>query len=132
MAHSTNATQRLLLAGGFALAVTTAPLAIALSTPKVQAPVVASCPAGEVQNTATGACKPITDQPPSTFNPINPEKAKLQPNEITSSISGDVGSLPEVNGIPCSGTHGGASGTGDCIGLAEEQAPTLKPPVPAP
>lgn len=130
MAHSTHATRRLLLAGGFALAVAAAPTVIALSAPGAPAPAVAACPAGEVENTATGACKPLTDQSPTTFNPINPEKAKLEPNEITSSISGNVGSLPEVNGVPCSGTHGGGSGTGECIGLAQEQAPTLKVPLP--
>jgi len=131
MAHSAHATQRLLLAGGFAVAVAAAPLTIALSTPGTPAPAVASCPAGEVENIATGTCKPITDQSPSTFNPINPENTKLEPNEITSSISGNVGSLPEINGIPCSGAHVGSSSTGQCIGLAENAIPTLKEPVPA-
>jgi hypothetical protein len=93
---------------------------------------VASCPTGEELNAATGACKPVTDKAPSTFNPINPEKNPLQPGEITSSRQGDVGELPEVNGVPCTGSHGGGSSTGECIGLQEEQnlAPTLKPPVP--
>lgn len=132
MASLTNTTHRVLLAGGFALAVAAAPLTAILSAPAQPGPAVASCPTGEELNAATGACKPVTDKAPSTFNPINPEKAPLQPGEITSSRPGDVGELPEVNGVPCSGSHGGGSGTGECIGLQEEQnlAPTLKPPVP--
>ncbi len=125
-------TQRILLAGGFALAVAAAPLTTLLTLANGPAPAVASCPAGEVQNTATGACKPVTDQAPTTFNPINPEKAPLQSGEITSSRSGEVGQLPEVNGIPCTGSHGGGSSTGECIGLQQDVAPTLKVPLPAP
>ncbi len=132
MANITETTQRLLLAGGFALAMAAAPLAMTLSAPDQTAPAVASCPPGEVLNAATGACKPQTDQAPSTFNPINPEKTPLQSGEITSSRAGDVGELPEVNGIPCTGAHGGGGSTGECIGLEQNQVPTVKPPTPIP
>ena len=132
MATLTNAAQRCLLAGGFAFAVAAAPLTMTLSAQSQSSPAVAYCPPGEVENAASGACKPITDQPPTTLNPINPEKVPLQTGEITSSRSGDVGELPEVNGIPCTGAHGGGGGTGECIGLQQEQdlLPTLKPPIP--
>lgn len=131
MATLTPTMKRVLAAGGFALAAA-APLTTVLSAPEQTGPAVASCPTGEELNAATGACKPITDKAPSTFNPINPEKNPLQSGEITSSRAGDVGELPEVNGVPCTGSHGGGSSTGECIGLQEEQnlAPTLKPPVP--
>ena len=126
--------QRIVLAGGFAVAVVVAPLTAILSASQTAGPAVASCPIGEEFNAATGACKPLTDTAPATFNPINPENNPLQTGEITSSRAGNVGQLPEIAGIPCTGTHGGGGSTGECIGLQEEQnlAPTLKPPVPQP
>ena len=128
MAALMNTPQRLLLAGGFALAVAAAPLSTILSIPAASAP-VASCPASQVEDAATGACRPITDESPPTFSPLNPESNPLQAGEITSSRTGNVGELPEVNGIPCSGSHHGGSSTGECIGLQEAQnlAPALKP-----
>ena len=132
MATLTTTMQRVLAAGGFALAVAAAPLTTILSGPAHTGPALASCPTGEELNATTGACSPVTDKAPSTFNPINPEKAPLQSGEITSSRAGDVGELPEVNGIPCTGAHGGGGSTGECIGLQQDQnlVPTLKPPVP--
>lgn len=107
--------RRLLLAGGLAAAVVAGPLLAALPGPAVP---LASCPTGETLDPATGACRPNTD-PVATTSPIDPEKVPLQSGELTSSRPGDVGSLPEVNGIPCSGAHSGGSGTGQCIGLSE-------------
>ena len=49
---------------------------------------VAQCPSGEVHDPATGVCMPIPAQGP----------------------------LPEIRGIPCTGSN-----TGECIGLGEEQ-----------
>ena len=118
----TNATRRLLLAGGFALAVAAPIGAIAAYDGGAALPAVASCPEGEVLDEATGGCLPATDQAPTTFNPINPEGANLQPGAITSSDAGEVGRLPEVDGIPCSGAN-----TGQCIGLSENQ-PTFEQP----
>ena len=122
MASNTSPTRRLLLAGGFAAAVVAAPLIVAVgaAVPGDVTP-VASCPTGEVLDTASGACKPPTDKAPTTLNPINPENTPLQPGGITSSRAGDVGSLPEVNGIPCTGADGGGGSTSECIGLEQSQ-----------
>ena len=129
MATSISVARRLLLAGGFMLAVAAAPLmAAATSHPAGPLPAVASCPTGEVQDPASGACKPSTDKTTApTVNPINPESVPLQPNELTSSRQGDVGSLPEVNGIPCNGNHSGGGSTGQCIGLSESQSTFQEP-----
>ncbi|HPX37125.1 MAG TPA: intersectin-EH binding protein Ibp1 [Mycobacterium sp.] len=121
MATLTSFTQRVLIAGGFALAVTAAPL-VAVATSHGTGTPLAACPAGEVQDQASGACKPVTDKPSEQgVSPINPEQVPLQPNEVTSSRQGDVGSLPEVDGIPCNANHGGGGSTGQCIGLSENQ-----------
>lgn len=131
MATLSSLTQRLLLAGGFALAVSAAPLvAAAAHHPAGSLPAVATCPTGEVQDQASGACKPVTDKTagePGTVNPINPENAPLQPGEITSSSPNNVGSLPEVDGIPCNSSHSGGGSSGQCIGLEENQN-TFKQP----
>ena len=123
MATSSSYAQRLLLAGGFALAVSAAPLvAAAAGHPSGALPAVATCPSGEVQDPASGVCRPATDKPGQTgVNPINPENVPLQPGEVTSSRPGDVGSLPEVDGIPCNANHSGGGSTGQSIGLEENQ-----------
>lgn len=122
MSSITSPTRRLLLAGGFAAAVVAAPMIATLGAalPADTNP-VASCPAGEVLDTASGACKPATDKAPTTMNPINPENNPLQPGSVTSSRAGDVGSLPEVDGIPCTGADGGGGSTSECIGLEQSQ-----------
>ena len=130
MATLSSFTRRLLLAGGLALTVSAAPLAAVATHPGSTLPAVAACPTGEVLDEASGACRPVTDKAPGepgTVNPINPEKVPLQPNEVTSSRPGDVGSLPEVNGIPCNANHSGGGSTGQCIGLEENQN-TFKEP----
>ena len=122
MTALTNTTRRLLLAGGFALAVVAPIGAIAAYQGGSVLPAVASCPEGEVLDGVTGGCVPATDDAPATLNPINPEGADLQPGSITSSDAGDVGRLPEVDGIPCTGAN-----TGQCIGLSQNQ-PTFQQP----
>lgn len=127
-------TRRLLLAGVLGLAAVAAPISAALTHP---ADPVAMCPANEVLDPASGACKPVTSPTTTTFNPINPESNPLQPGEITSSQPGDVGSLPEIAGIPCSGAGGGADSVGECIGLQQEfgqnpSAPKVSVPTPLP
>jgi hypothetical protein len=111
--------KRILLAGGLMLAITAAPIAAAQFGPEAgpAAPAVASCPAGEVPDTASGACKPVTDQAVGTLNPVEPGAQPLPPGSITSSQPGDPGMLPEVDGIPCTGSN-----TGKCIGLSENNA----------
>lgn len=119
---------RLLLGGAFAAAVVAAPIVIAAGSGQgeVSSP-LATCPAGEVLDTASGACKPETDKAPTTLNPIDPEKIPFQPNELTSSRPGDVGSLPEVNGIPCNSNNHGGGSTGECIGLSENNGTFHQP-----
>ena len=97
--------RRMIIAGGFAVAVAVAP-AIAVVTLPSAAP-LAQCPAGEEEDNFTGVCVPHT-----------------VPNSGTtfSSIPGNP-SLPEVNlpggggAIPCTGHN-----SGQCIGLAESEA----------
>ncbi len=123
MTSLTNATRRLLLAGGFALVVA-APIGASAATDHGSAlPAVASCPQGEIVDPDTGRCMPGEGVSPVTLDPINPEGAPLQPGSITSSQPGEVGRLPEVNGIPCSGAN-----TGQCIGLIESQGPGFEQP----
>lgn len=125
--------RRLLLAGLFGAAALAAPIAAALTGPATP---LATCPANEVLDPTSGACKPVTDSSPTTFNPINPENAPMQPEELTSSQGGNVGSLPKINGVPCTGAEGGNSSVGECIGLQQEfgakpsWAPTLAPVLP--
>jgi len=132
MATFTTFAHRVLLAGGFAVAVSAAPLVAALAAPAgPAAPAMAACPPDQAFDPATGGCKPITDQAPQTLNPIAPGVTDLAPGAITETNPGNVGQLPEVNGIPCTGAN-----TGKCIGLQQSNpgavpgAPTLAPVVP--
>lgn len=96
---------RLLLAGGFALAVAAAPAVVAFTAPSAgPATTVAACPAGEEEDSFTGVCLPHT-----------------VPNSPLSTPAGNP-DIPEVNGIPCTGRN-----TGECIGLSED-APKYVPP----
>ena len=96
--------RRLILAGGFAVAIAAAPAIAVFAVPSESVP-LAQCPAGEEEDTFTGVCLPHT-----------------VPNSGSafSSIPGNP-SLPAVNlpggggSIPCSGHN-----SGQCIGLAEE------------
>lgn len=130
MATFTSFAHRALVAGGFAVAVSAAPLVAALATPAGPAsPALAECPANEVLDPNSGACKPITDQTGPTTNPIEPGATDLAPGGLTESSQGNVGQLPEVNGIPCNGDN-----TGLCMGLQEDNnnpgGVTLAPVVP--
>jgi hypothetical protein len=110
MATLKNSARRLAIAGGFALAVAAAPAVAAFTIPSTgPAPAVAACAPGEVVNPADGACVP---------GPVN-----TRPGEISNSTPGDAGSVPEVQGIPCTGAN-----TGQCIGLQEEQQPPVVQP----
>lgn len=126
MSSPRHPTRRLLLAGGFALAIAAPIGAIAAYDGGTGLPAVASCPVGQVLDEAAGTCAPGTDEAPATVDPsdpINPEGANLQPGAITSSDPGEVGRLPEVDGIPCTGAN-----TGQCIGLSENQPPDFQQP----
>jgi hypothetical protein len=90
--------RRLILAGGFAIAVAAAPAIAAVSIPSASVP-LAQCPSGEEEDLYTGICVPHT-----------------VPNSGASfsSIPGNP-DLPAVDGVPCTGHN-----TGECIGLSEE------------
>lgn len=118
MAATTTFAHRLLVAGGFAVAVSSAPLLAALASPAGPAlPATASCPMNEVLDPVSGACKPVTDQTGQNFNPVDPGITGLQPGSVTSGQAGDVGQLPEINGIPCNGQN-----TGLCLGLEQQNS----------
>jgi hypothetical protein len=94
--------KRLILAGGFAVAVAAAPAIAVFAVPSASP---LACPGGEEEDQFTGVCIPHTvPNSGSTF----------------SSIPGNP-SLPEVNlpggggAIPCTGHN-----SGQCIGLSEE------------
>jgi hypothetical protein len=100
--------RRLILAGGFAVAVAAAPAIAVVTLPSASVP-LAQCPSGEEEDTFTGVCIPHT-VPNSgaafTSIPGNPD-------------------LPAVDGIPCTGHN-----SGQCIGLAEESEAMGPQPVP--
>jgi hypothetical protein len=98
--------RRLLLAGGFAVAIAAAPAA-AIVAVSSSAPAIAACPGGESEDTFTGACVP-------DLVPNSPEFGQTSP-----------GGLPEIDNIPCTGAN-----SGQCIGLAEEQQAEGPQPVP--
>ena len=125
MVTFTTAAHRVLLAGGFAVAASAAPMVAALASSPAPA-AQASCPSTEIMDPTSGACKPVTDQPAPTMNPIEPGAQSLQPGEITSGLPGNVGTLPEVNGIPCNGHN-----TGLCIGLEQDAGGATLPKVQA-
>jgi hypothetical protein len=89
--------RRLVLAGGFAVAIAAAPAVAAFAVPSV-APSFGACPNGETEDIYTNACTP-------DMVPNSPALQATSP-----------GGLPEINGIPCTGGN-----SGQCIGLSEEQ-----------
>jgi hypothetical protein len=99
--------RRLILAGGFAVAIAAAPAVAVVAVSTNSAPTIAACPGGESEDTFTGVCVP-------DLVPNSPEAGE------TSS-----GGLPEVDNIPCTGAN-----TGECIGLSEEQQAQGPMPVP--
>ncbi len=91
--------RRLILAGGFAIAIAAAPAVAVVAVPTSSAPTIAACPGGESEDTFTGECTP-------DLVPNSPE-----PGQTTA-----AGGLPEVDNIPCTGAN-----SGQCIGLSEEE-----------
>jgi hypothetical protein len=100
--------RRMILAGGFAVAVAAAPAIAVVTIPSASVP-LAQCPAGEEEDTFTGVCLPHT-----------------VPNSGASfsSIPGNP-DLPSIDGVPCTGHN-----SGQCIGLAEESEAMGPQPVP--
>jgi hypothetical protein len=99
--------RRLILAGGFAVAVAVAPAVAVVAGPINSAPMIAACPGGESEDTFTGVCTP-------DLVPNSPEFGQSSP-----------GGLPEVDNIPCTGHN-----SGQCIGLSEEEQAQGPMPVP--
>jgi hypothetical protein len=110
MAHINSSARRLLLAGGFAVAIAAAPAVAILLVPEASPSVpTAACPSGETEDLFTDAC--------------TPEMVPNQPGGVDYSTPGDANSVPEVSGIPCTGHN-----TGECIGLSEEgDSPVVDP-----
>ena len=104
--------RRLILASGFAVAVAAAPAIAVVAVPGPDATPMA-CPAGEEEDLFTNICVPHTV-------PNSPEPM----GGATGSIPGNP-SLPEIDGIPCTGAN-----SGQCIGLGEEQEAAGPQPVP--
>jgi len=116
--------QRVVLTGAVALAVAAGPLLALTVTPA--APTgrsLATCSNGEVE-TPTGECTPkLTGEAPKEEGLTDPNPAPNPDSGPTMSTPGDTNSLPEVDGIPCTGAN-----TGKCIGLQEDQqAPDVAP-----
>jgi hypothetical protein len=108
MASYSITARRLLLAGGFALAVAAVP-AIAVVTQPSQSASLATCDSGEEEDVFTTTCTPfLVPNSPSGFT--------------TTAANPDI---PEIDGIPCTGRDSGA-----CIGLAENADAEGPQPVP--
>jgi hypothetical protein len=90
--------RRLILAGGFAVAIAAGPAVAVLAVPNNSAPAIAACPSGESEDTFTNMCVP-------DLVPNSPQAGHTSP-----------GGLPSIDGIPCTGGN-----SGQCIGLSEEQ-----------
>lgn len=106
--------KRIILAGGFALAVSVAPAVATFAVPfsALGAP-AASCPAGEEEDLYTGSCLPHTvPNSPTGGSPASP----------IGDIAGNP-DLPSVDGVPCTGGN-----SGQCIGLQENSPQFVQPP----
>ena len=118
MAISSSVGRRILLAGGFSVAIAAAPAVAFFASPSgaPAAPAVA-CPAGEHEDLYTDQCIPelVPNQPGGNY----PTPSSTG---TTYSTPGDPNSLPEIQGIPCTGAN-----TGQCIGLQEDQVPAVTP-----
>jgi hypothetical protein len=109
--------RRLILAGGFAVAVAAAPAIAVFTVPATHGTQIAqSCAGGEEPDQFTGNCIPHT-VPNSGPSPFNTSAAN--PDLPVVSVPGGGGA------IPCTGAN-----SGECIGLAEESQAAGPQPVP--
>jgi hypothetical protein len=104
-------TRRLILAGGFALAIAIAPAAaiVAHPTHATDSKPLAACDSGEEEDVFTTSCTPFL--------------VPNSPQGFTSTAANP--DIPEIEGIPCTGRDSGA-----CIGLSEDEAAAGPQPVP--
>ena len=117
MAKSPRFGRRILVATGLSIAIAAAPAAAFVVSSQTPTGSVVACPAGEVEDIYIGECVP--EMAPNTPGGNYPTPTGT---DITSSTPGDSGSVPEVQGIPCTGAN-----TGQCIGLQEDQVPAVEP-----
>jgi hypothetical protein len=109
--------RRLILAGGFAVAVAAAPAIAVFAVPATHGTQIAQgCPGGEESDQFTGNCVPHT-VPNSGSSGFNTSAAN--PDLPVVSVPGGGGA------IPCTGAN-----SGQCIGLAEENQAAGPQPVP--
>ena len=108
MTTDPSTTRRLILAGGFAIAIAIAPAAAIVGHPTHSAP-LAVCDSGEEEDVFTTSCTPFL--------------VPNSPQGFTSTAANP--DIPEIDGIPCTGRSSGA-----CIGLAEEGAAMGPQPMP--
>jgi hypothetical protein len=87
------------------VAIAAAPAIAAFTVPSTPAPAVAACPSGETEDTFTNMCTP-----------------DLVPNSPEIGATSSTGSLPSVDGIPCTGGN-----SGQCIGLSEDAPKYVAP-----
>jgi hypothetical protein len=107
--------RRLIIAGGFAVAVAAAPAIAFVAGPTPAATPLAQCPGGEEPDLYTTLCVPhLVPNAGSPYQAIagNPDLAAVN-------LPGGGGS------IPCTGHN-----SGQCIGLGEEEAAMGPQPVP--
>jgi hypothetical protein len=112
MTTSPLSTRRLILAGGFALAIAIAPAAAIVAQPShaTDSKPMAACDTGEEEDVFTTSCTPfLVPNSPQGFT--------------TTAANPDV---PEIEGVPCTGGRS----SGACIGLAEDEAAAGPQPVP--
>ena len=115
---------RAVLAGAFVAAIVAAPAAFV--TLQSSANYVADdCAAGESNDVFTDNCVP--DLAPNVPGGAWPTVSNVAPPEnsgdITESTPGDPFSIPEVDGVPCTGGRS----SGACIGLEEDAVPEVVP-----
>jgi hypothetical protein len=105
--------RRLILASGFAIAITIAPATaiVAHPTHATDSKPLAACNSGEEEDVFTTTCTPF-------MVPNSPEG-------FTSTAANP--DIPEIGGVPCTGGRS----SGACIGLAENEADAGPQPVPS-
>jgi hypothetical protein len=109
MTTSSITTRRLLLAGGFAIAIAITPAVAFVAHPTHSVP-LAACDAGEEEDQFTTVCTPfMVPNSPGGFT--------------TTAANPDI---PEIGGVPCTGGRS----SGACIGLAENEEDMGPQPVP--
>jgi len=101
--------RRLILAGGFAVAIAITP-AVAIVAHSTHSAPLAACNTGEEEDVFTTSCTPFL--------------VPNSPDGFTSTAANP--DIPEIEGVPC---LGGRS-SGACIGLAEDEAAAGPQPVP--